>query len=249
MVLMGSRAIRLHFPDFPREPKDWDYISNMDFISSEVNGKRTEIYDIPPLFKRFDNVTRDVKVLSPDELYTLKVSHIFWDIKWEKTMFDIVWLHDKGCNLDMELFKELYEWWEGVHGANHRSNLMLTREEFFDNGLKGDFDHDYLHTLINPEPMFTKILVEPNGVDCSEEKWNDLSFDDKLELIREETYVMAYERLAGRSWLSAYKWQLKQMITGHLTMYEALFAIENYRLLERPKINFKELLDEKLCRN
>src|SRR6185369_14716126 len=97
-ILIGSSAIRHHPPDFERKPKDTDYIG--------VGPKSRHVeYLINPVF---DDYPYDV--LQPDDIYTLKVSHIFWNIKWEKHMFDIQFLKEKGCVLKMDLFHKLYDY-------------------------------------------------------------------------------------------------------------------------------------------
>jgi len=235
-ILIGSSAIKHHFPDFPREPKDLDYIGKGTNIPGKVEYHVNRVFD-----------ESSYDIMYPNDLYTLKVSHIFWDIKWEKHMFDIQFLKKKGCTLDRELFDKLYQYWNEVHGSNHRSNLELSKEEFFNNALK-TYDHDALHELLVPIPMYKKVLADGKDVEVDESKYNALSFEDKLELVREEVYVMAYERLAGRSYREAYHWMLKKFIMKHAPMYEALFIIENYIELHKPKINFKEKLDYELQR-
>ena len=236
-ILIGSKAAKHFFPDFPREPFDTDYIGTGEKLP------RTEYHTIPA----FDNYPHEI--IQPDDLYTLKVSHAFWNIKWEKTIFDIDFLKSKGCALNKPLFETLYAHWITVHGATKRSNLNLSKEDFFDNAITCPHDHDYLHTLINPIPTYKKVLADGADVNVDENKFQALSHADKLELVREECYVMAYERLAGRDYRAAYKWMVKQMVLSHAILPEALFIIENYRQLQKPLFNYKKQLDYELSRN
>lgn len=236
MILIGSRAIKHWFPDFPREPRDWDYIVGE---MPAMRQKNTE-YHLNPFLDVWGG-----PVLSADVLYTLKISHLFWDIKWKKHMFDIQFLRQKGCKLMPALFRVLYNHWQTVHGENYRSNLELDAKDFFNNALK-KYDHDYLHTLINPEPMYKKVLKKGAEVAVDEKKFQALSHADKLALVREEIYVMAYERLAGREYRIAYSWMLKKFIISHAPIYEALFIIENFIELCRPIINYKKQIDYEL---
>jgi hypothetical protein len=239
MILMGSRAIRQHFPDFPREPRDTDYIG----VRPELSMRRSE-YHLIPAFENYPHTT-----LTPDDLYTLKCSHSFWDIKWEKTMFDIDFLKGKGCSLKQDLFDKLYRHWCDVHGEPKRSNLSMSSGEFFDNAVSCPHDHDHLHTIINPVPTYTLVLADGAEVDVSEEKFNALSDEQKLDLVREECYVMGYERLAGRDYRTAYAWMLKQMVLVHAPMFEAMFIIQNHRQLHKPIINFKEKIENEIQSN
>lgn len=143
---MGSRAMRNLFPDFPREPVDTDYIvpKLLEDEKYGYNGSGyVEYHEIPPFNYKFVDEDSDDE-LTADELYTLKVSHLFWDIKWDKNMFDVVFLNNKGAKLIEPLFLELYAHWLKVHGEPRRSNLTLTKDEFFDNALECPHDHDMI---------------------------------------------------------------------------------------------------------
>lgn len=241
-ILIGSQAIKYYFSDFPREPKDYDYI--IDGEKPEWTPKlrcslRVE-YHRNPILEEFNG-----NILPPTALYTLKISHMFWDIKWDKHMFDVVFLTNKGCQLDHKLFWKLYAYWEEKHGKRKTSDLSKSTEDFFNNALK-KYDHDYLHTLINPNPLYKLILENDGTVGTSQDKWNMLPKKTQLELIREEIYVMAFERLAGRDYRTAYVWQLKQLILHHLPIWQALFAIQNYNDLRKPIINYKEKIENEI---
>lgn len=252
-VLIGSRAGKHHFPDWPREPKDTDFATDeKEMRFNSVGERRFEYYPIPPIVELYKESSSRDNALTPDQLYTLKVSHVFWDIKWDKTMYDIVWLQKKGCVLDESLFRALYKHWEIVHGPMPRANLDATVEDFFTNGIKNGHDHDRLHELlVGGEPTYVKILKEPNGVAIDENAfWFKLTHSQKLDIIREEVSVMAYERGARqgiKDYRTAYSEQLKAWILHHGPSLEmALFAVRNFDVLRKPLINYKQHLDEKL---
>jgi len=248
IYIIGSAALKGLFPDFKREPKDLDILVDRDCDAHSVkcfmancfatSNTRIEVHHIDPLFN-----WACTKALGPNEFLTLKCSHIFWDINWEKHMFDIVFLFEHGAKIVPELFSLLYNHWTNVHGVNKRSDLNMAASEFFNNALKGKYDHDYLHTIINPLPTYLKVLKDGAEVDVSEEKFNSLSHSEKLELVREEVYVMAYERMGSRSYRAAYAWMLKKFIMSHAPMWEALFILGNYRELHKPIINYKTIID------
>lgn len=239
MILSGSKAIKHWFPHFKREPKDNDYIVQ----TKPVVREKGMDYLVNPVFNDYP-----YSILQPNDLYTLKISHIFWDIKWDKHMFDIQFLRKEGCILDMNLFEKLYVYWNQYHDKNKRSELDVTAEEFFNNALN-TYDHDYLHTLINPCPVYKKVLKDGAEVDVDEDKFNNLSFNDKMALVREEIYIMAYERQGKREWRQAYTLMLRRFIRNHAPMFEALFIIENYIELHKPIFNYKKHLDHELSRN
>lgn len=241
--VIGSNAMRVFFPNFDREPFDLDLLvhskEELDNCSvTQFNSKRVEYHVIPVLYDYVEE-----NGMSPDILLTLKSSHIFWDIKWEKHMFDINFMFEHGCKLIKPLFYRLYEYWQTVHGKNKRSDLKMSTKDFFDNALK-TYDHDHLHTIINPIPTYTKVLI--GEVEVSEEKFDMLTHEEKIELVREEIYVMAYERLNGRDYRVAYAWMLKKFIREHAPIWETFFIFENYRELHYPAVNYKKILDDGL---
>jgi hypothetical protein len=238
MVLIGSKAIKHHFADFPREPKDMDFIVKQHQTQNEPGVE----YLLNPILENYPE-----NVLGINELYTLKCSHLFWDINWSKHMFDCVWLRNKGARLDRTLFYKLYEYFNTVHIKNKRSDLKMSSEDFFNNAIICDYSHDDLHTIINPVPTYTKILADGAQVEVDEEKFKSLTHEEKCDLVREEIFVMAFERYkAARSYLHAYSKMLKKFIVSHAPLWEAIFIIENYVELHKPKINFIKQIEDGL---
>jgi hypothetical protein len=241
--LIGSRAIKSLFPDFTREPKDYDYLVETK-QPTKREGDLVEEYHVNPVL--YNYVSQNG--INADVLYTLKVSHIFWDIFWAKHMFDIVFLKEHGAKLIRPLFDELYEYWNQFHGKNQRSDLTMSAESFFDNALT-KYDHDVLHTYINPTPTYFKVLKDGAEVEVSEDKFNLLSDEDKMQLVREEVYVMAFERLFNRDYRVAYNWMLKKFIMNHAPLYEALFIIDNYRVMQRCSFNYVDKINQGIASN
>jgi len=234
MILIGSSAIKHHYPDFKRIPKDHDYA-----VSTKTKSTKSIEYLYNPIIGDKEGIA------SPDLLYTLKISHVIgWDINWDKHMFDIQFLKNKGCKLDYDLFQKLYEFWNINNGFNNRSDLNMTSEEFFNNALKTP--HDYYHTLLNPYPIYQKILKDGAQVDVCQDKFNKLSFDEKCDLVREEVMVMAYERYKNYHYMKAYIMMLKKFIISHAPIWEAIFIIENFITLHKPKFNYIETINKKL---
>jgi len=249
-ILIGSTAIKHWFPDFNREPKDLDYIVNEEF-EKENSEKRVE-YLPNPVFKDYEH-----EIMLPDDLYTLKISHSFWDLEnksWEKHMWDIQFLKEKGCKLDWNLFWELYEYWNELHGENKRSNLKMSAEDFFDNAIKYSIPHDDLHEILiqHPyfegqiEPTYKKILI--GEVDVCMEKFKELTEKEKFNLVFEEVAVMAIERFPKKMYYKQqYQKMLKKFIISHAKIEEALWIIENHKnLLCNIPFNFKEFINQNI---
>lgn len=237
MILIGSTAIKHWFPDFPREPKDKDFAVNKKTSSD----KETEYLYNPVLF----NWVKD-GICSPNQLYTLKISHLFWDINWEKHMWDVQWLKEKGCKLNLPLFYELYEFWNEYHGKNKRSKLDMSSEQFFDNAITCPHSHDWLHTLLNNPPTYIKVLKDGAEVDVSEEKFNNLTELEKASLVKEEVMVMSYERKFHNDYRHSYGRMLRKFIMNHAPMWEAIWIIENFKLVYKPDFDYFTYLNNKI---
>ena len=110
-VLMGSVAAKLHFSDF-RQPGDVDIL----YPGPCVHKPRFEMHDCrrtSGLQKLYD---QSGLVLSPTQLLSLKLSHILWNINWEKTLSDIRFFQLKNVGYDSQLVKELRDGWREIHG-------------------------------------------------------------------------------------------------------------------------------------
>ena len=252
MIIIGSIAMKYHFPHLKRESKDIDIIASkhndLSLIKELYPNKKIEQLKNDILINRYpQSISNNVFYLTPNELYTLKISHtVGWPINWEKHVYDITFLKEQGCVLDKELFQQLYEYWKIIHGKNQRSKLDMTAEDFFDNALKCEYNHDDLHTLLNPTPTYFKVLKDGAEVEVSEDKFNQLSYEDKLELVREEVEVMAWERWPELDYRVAYSKMLKKFVINHAPIWEAVFILENHRQLHKPIINYKKQIEDNL---
>lgn len=228
-TLIGSRAAKHWFPDY-REPRDWDYLiapgeSRIGDCHIAEEGLVAFLdYDIAP----------------PEMLYTLKVSHAFWPIHWEKTMHDIKFFQSKGIKLDEALFKELYKFWEVRH-SKKRANLNVSNEKFFTSSVPRKYVHDSLHEAVKyyDEPMYKKVKDDLSKAFIPRKNFEALSFEDKCKLAREETYVTALERylIPGdfkMDELTAYRKASKLLITSMSKGFFPKFIVENWITLNKP---------------
>lgn len=240
MLIIGSTALKHYFPDFPREPKDLDIAVPTE--KGYKNGKGIE-YLYNPIITKYQYEG----YLKPELLLSLKTSHLFFNLNWEKHLYDVQFLLNKGVKYDVKIVDELFKFWEEYLPKVRRSQLEMNKESFFTNAVNEDTEqHDYLHTLINPVPMYTLLLKDGAEVELDEIKWNKLTFEQKCNVVFEETAVMAYERYPKLNYRRAYSIQLKDNIIKHFPHYIALFAIENYPKLEKPKFNYIEQIKSKL---
>ena len=217
MYLFGSHLIKKMFTDF-REPKDIDWVTNdVTKLKKSIIGKE-EYYFIPN--------TPD-REMTADEIYTLKVSHAIYDINWKKTMSDIRFLQLKGCKLIPDFLIQLRSHWETVHGVQKRTDFEVKPGQFFDDRVKRKLNHDDLHKMLNPVPTYLKMIV--NDVNPSPEKFfNDLTDDERKEVLYEEAFVIAMERLGHLPTRAAYNSAQQNLVTRLHPVWLADFIIEHW---------------------
>ena len=232
-MLIGSQAAKYHFPDFWREPNDVDLMCEVH----PGNLPGVEFIECPVYFLK----NAHHAIIPKDHLYTLKMSHIFWNHKWDKHFSDLLFMSSR-CTLDWDLFFDLYHYWQLNKPSEPRSDLNKTAQEFFDNALTGGYNHDALHEKLHPEPAYKQILI--GEVQTSDELFFKLPDSEKARVITEEVMVMAFERLNGRRWDVAYVWMLKKFIRQHSPIKQAIWAIENFDLVRRPSFNYVQKLSQ-----
>jgi hypothetical protein len=249
-MVIGSAAIKYFYPDFPRDFKDIDIIKGSKFNDYYSIELRREYLQNPILLEN----CKDYDFLSPDEIYTLKISHtVGWKLEnnsWDKHIWDIQWLKEKRCVLIPDLFKKLYDYWNIIHGPNKRSNLDMDANSFFDNAIKYPISHDLLHEMLIKHPYFEnqafptyKYILKDNAeIDVSEEKWLQLSHKQKYNLVFEEVSVMAQERNFHEHYRISYHRMLNKFIRNHAPLFQAIWIIENYKECLKPAFNYKEYL-------
>ncbi len=245
-LIIGSAAIKYHFPNFKRESKDIDYAVDTENVDRKIEGSKIDNKFIEYLYNPiiFNYVDTNQIYATPTQLLTLKMSHISWNINFKKHMFDIQFLLDNGVEYDKKLYDDLYNFWlefKGREGKYRRSDLTLSSEEFFDNGI--DTNHDHLHTLLTDIPMYTKILKDGCDVEPCEHKFNNLPFHEKVSVIEEEVMVMAYERFRDKQYRVGYEMMMEKFVTGHAPIWQLLFIIFNYKKLRIPSFNYYKMIE------
>lgn len=237
-VLVGSRAARLHFADY-RSPKDWDFFSP-EKIRDE--SERVETFYHPAL-EAYD---WSRGYATPNELYTIKVSHSFWNNRWAKHIQDVAFFQRKGCEVIPELYDILYPIWVEHYGAKRAKLRAGTKpEEFFTSTVKRMYDHDSIHHSIayGDRPLFEKILRDGEAVAVDKSKFDALSYEEKCNLLREEVYATALERILipsnyQESQLKAYRWALEKTVTSFSKGFWPKWIVLNINDLLRPDVDY-----------
>lgn len=195
-ILIGSKAASHWFPDWVdhRPIGDTDYISKKQPKARlSQNGEITEFH----YSKAFDwLLENETGIASPNSLYTIKVSHSFWDVHWPKTMHDIVFFQNKGCEIIPEFFDLLYKDWLEIHDSKKRINFEMKNSEFFKSTIEREIPHDTLHEIIvyPNQPIYKSLKYDQDAARIEQELFDNLTYEDKCKVCLEETYVIALER-------------------------------------------------------
>lgn len=244
-LIYGSTAIKYWYPDYSKIPKDLDVITNKEFKSS----KEIEYY----WMKEFEYLTenKDWRYVDPNSLLTIKLSHLSYDINWDKHMKDVIFLKSKGCIIDLKFYKILMKWWEKVHWKS-KVNLNKINSEFFQKKITRKFDHDWLHEQVAfyDRPLHESIREDLDSPQCSEKLFAALTSKKKLECALEELYVLTLERFIfvdkPLPLNFAKTKMLKQMITSTTKWWFNLFLKENFSEILKIKPNHINIIIKKL---
>lgn len=235
-VLVGSTAAKFYFPQW-REPKDKD-------VFTPMTDPREDAFWHPKLALYWPSGRF---IATPDELYTIKLSHSYWELKngsWLKHITDAMLLKREGAQLVPELHALLYQIWEEKHGVK-RVDLDMDKASFFDDAVPRKYDHDSVHYSVayGDAPMYEKVLKNNAEVGVSMAKIKALPFEDCVKLFREEIYATALERKVIPSNYrgspgAAYQWALRRTMTSLTKGWSATFIADNYEVFRKPDMDY-----------
>lgn len=193
-LIIGSTAAYHWYPD-SRAPRDLDLLT-----PASINAPGVIDAQWHDAAEEIIRINEDPVFVDPNTLFTLKVSHAHWDVKWYKTMYDVHFFQKKGCVLNMDLYRKLFKVWETVHGKK-RVNMSKPMTEFFKDAVHREFNHEELHWLVAfyDRPMHEVLRPDHGTAWCSEEKFNALTHDDQARCALEEIMVVAIERFNLRA--------------------------------------------------
>lgn len=222
-IVVGSTAAKNYFPEF-REGKDLDaWCDSSDFPKIESD-KRVEFKDVSPYPNLLDFLYEAVslrdKYCDPSLLYTLKLSHSFWGIHWEKTAHDIRFFQSKGLKHNDYYLQAMRLDWTKIHGKK-RAYLNKSNEAFFADNVKRTYEHDDVHKVMAyyKDPLYMSCKKDQSKALFDKELYENLSHEDKIKLVREEATVTALERFLIPDNFKmpaeiAYRKALKQLVTS-----------------------------------
>lgn len=198
-LIFGSHAAKYWFPDFR------DSISgDIDYISHEkIKTKEEEHHHFGPSFDYILENNKDSTYVDPNFLANLKYAHLGWDGHWwQKTADDVTWFQLRipehpELAFDSVLYKMFVKDFTALYGKRWAKMQGKDSKTFFEDKVDRKYIHDTIHEAVAyyDRPLYMEILKDDTGsVVCSEDKFNNLSDQQRLELAKEEIFVTALER-------------------------------------------------------
>jgi hypothetical protein len=192
-LIIGSVAAKHHFPDF-RDPGDIDVLTpaKIECLNPTKCLVDTSWHNAAQYMM---DINTCKTFLDKDLLYTLKVSHASYNIKWKKTMFDINFFKQKGCKLNYKVLRDLENVWLEIHGKKP-INLNQKVDDFFTDKVDRIYNHEWLHEQVAfyDRPLHESIRPDLTKAWCSQELFVNLTAEQQFEICLEEIIVTAIER-------------------------------------------------------
>lgn len=240
MLVVGSTALK-HHGILLREPRDVDVWCT----NPTLQGDSAIVPEaILGLVEHVDGYA------TPNSVYTIKCSHLGWDIKFEKHLRDVLLLKMKyGCELNLPLYNALVAHWKVEHGNKEYLSLYKDKRQFFNDHVTYVYDHDYLHELVAypNKPVYTECLKLNEDVAVDREKFFLLPFEKQVRMFREEISVIAAERwlippkVCGKMhWAEAYRMALKKTIVSLTKNWATDFLVQNIEHFVKPEYAYFE---------
>ena len=232
-VYVGSTALKYHISNW-RTPKD------LDIWTDEGDNIKGDVSIVPLTI--LSKLRHKNGYVIPDDILTIKMSHLGWDIKFEKHKKDRLHLLYLGYKVNLPLYNTLVKWWKDVHHNKPYLSLYKSKDKFFNDYVEYIYDHDYLHELAagKSEPIYKKCLKEGEQVAIDKTKFNQLSFLDQIRMFKEEIAVIACERwlLNPKSKIDnfrkAWYYSLRKTITSLTKNWATDFIVLNLNCFSKP---------------
>lgn len=252
-VIVGSSAVEdweerleLNFSILGRSAGDLDVWTDGEYPKA----LKLDKVDMPTYI--IELVPHEDNYATLDAVYTIKCSHLGWDIFWNKHCKDVIKLAEFGCRIIPELYEALVEYWKQTKGNVEQLSMKKSKEDFFTDSVNYVYDHDYLHELVAypNAPVYTYCLKDGEDVLISKDKFDNMPFEQQVRMFREEISVIAAER-----WLinpsakkditpyKAYKYALRKTCTTLTKNWATRFIVLNMKHFCSPdESHFRHML-------
>ena len=275
VLIGGSVALKHWLKDESISPKDTDYFcyrvdcpfdltkfeeSICNFLYTDKTNKR-EVFIVdncPPLQWVLKN-NIDSTYMDLSNLLVLKNAHKhFYLGKYKKSfkhlidysrLLKCIFLSSKQKSISKEYNQWLIEWaYFNDSRLLHFPKLDKSKNQFFNDSVKYFAEHDYLHELaaIEDKPAYTKCLT--GEVMFSNKLFNQLDYQSKVNMVLEESFVLALERclirmFKGETYLpaitpeEAFKYSLTRVSTNISSGAFRSFAADNFDIIFQQYLN------------
>lgn len=272
MYLYGSRALAEWFPENYRSNSDYDYIIEEEKLVSEYGksfsrhsakfldgGKLLEFADIEFLNNRAICETYNERsVINPIGLMLIKRSHLHRPVGFAKHIRHYHFLKSR-VTPDNEYFPLLSERTKLTkrYFKDRTPSLNMSNNDFFDDSVEKFFVHDDLHKVVAyyDKPVYEKMKYEglEDKAFCEKDLWDKLSFEEQINCVREESFVIALERkiipklVRGQKHMPphmAFEYALERVCTTLTGGWFRDFAIENWPSIRKYDRDYLKLFLE-----
>ncbi len=263
-ILIGSRALA-HWSNVPIKPTtDWDIISENDISTDAIEWHDRAFLNNGSFDGFASNITGEIDgvkyhVMNQVGLTIIKRSHLWRDLSFSKHITHYHkhlahWRQTFTTSNELLLLERIRLTME-AYPQGHPS-LMQSVGDFFDDAVTKKYNHDWLHELVayQSKPLYTRLQNNPELAWCEKVLWDKLPYEEQLQCVAEETYVIAMERfLIPKNWdypyQLAYMKALAKVCTTLCSGWFRGFAIDNYpsilSLFNADKINAVKAIIEK----
>ncbi len=275
VLIGGSVALKHWLKDESVFPKDTDYFcyrvdcpfdltrfeeSICNFLYTDKTNKR-EVFIVdncPPLQWVLKN-NIDSTYMDLSNLLVLKNAHKhFYLGKYKKSfkhlidysrLLKCIFLSSKQKSISEEYSRWLIEWaYFNDSRLLHFPKLDKSKTEFFNPSVKYFVEHDLIHekVAIEDKPAYTKCLT--GEVMFSNKLFNQLDYQSKVNMVLEESFVLALERclipmFKGETYLpaitpeEAFKYSLTRVSTNISSGAFRSFAADNFDIIFQQYLN------------
>lgn len=194
-------------------------------------------------------------IASVETLYLLKRSHICFNIHWQKSIADMLYLKQyiNINNLNQEWYDTFNLRFQEIKDRvkYKERNFDISNSDFFkvsEKMVNRLLPHDNIHyaTCFFDRPLFMTVKDDLSKAAMSEAKVNALSHDQKIKLIQEECMALTIERYIlpcvknnkPYNASEAYAAIAGKMVYNYLPMFLKLFAADNFLEILDLKIDY-----------
>ena len=275
VLIGGSVALKHWLKDESISPKDTDYFcyrvdcpfdltkfeeSICNFLYTDKTNKR-EVFIVdncPPLQLVLKN-NIDSTYIDLSNLLLLKSAHRYFYLgKYKKSfkhltdysrLLKLIFLSSSQKKISEQYTQWLIEWaYFNDSRLLHFPKLDKSKNQFFNDSVNYYIEHDHLHELvaIEDKPAYIKCLT--GEVMFSNKLFNQLDYQSKVNMVLEESFVLALERclipmFKGETYLpaitpeEAFKYSLTRVSTNISSGAFRSFAADNFDIIFQQYLN------------